>query len=1772
MSAQRGPDDPDGWVMGQGVQVGNDNTQFNIFGMPGPGADIPHGFRAPLTGRTRLHDPPSPVPDYVERDQWFKRVLSFLRGPGGYLVVEGPAGVGKSTFLAHLAESRGYPCAFIASELNDPRMAIVDLCDRLAERWRLPRRLTLGVQRAWEAAGGDVDQRLGVAVQVLLGEAAARGRGPVVLVVDGVTADDPHVHRILPRRLPSGVYIIIGQRPGGRATEGFEPRSVLTIKPSEQVTGELRRWVAETIRRDPLPEVLRRAGVAPGEFTDTLTRKAAGVWVYARYVLSDVELGTLDPSAIATIPAGLWRYFADYFTRWREGHPDTWASHDLPALAAIVAAREDLPVTRLASVLASADEMELETERLRGLLGQSWISFLSHPPQSDVYRCYHQSLRDFVAGNMAITDLTARERELQAEMQRALVRANRRLAKYYRDQLDSESSDKPEHRSALRALAAGHFAAVGDLDALDALLVRESHPVDRFGQRQRWRNDAYRGCERDGDVGGYLEIARAALGLAHQLNSTGSISSAETVRYALIGSSVISMAANLPTELLRAVLTHQLWAPREVLRHIEAVPETQQRARQLAEVLPDLTGPAFTDGAELLVEIGALEPIERFLGLMGRRLPELHDELLNRLLACLRTEALERLCPVLCRWMPSERLSLLLRQVLAVRYWDASCADIVHACGAASPSMCEVFVHEIAESALPESRKAMAIAPLITLLESDRRRIELATSAARQLSSRHAEYLGGREFFDPRGEDVAVAYGYLAPVLPGLLSGKDNYLPAEPSPRRWFRRPGPREDEALEPGIREDVLKNPELLARAHCIAASVALTDQERAGHARHAYEAAMAIQNSYTQGELLVRLCDIAGNHLDARACLNQVLHVHRKIRWVLLGHLLRWLSDDDCAIALDWATSGERPYLQAIKVLLPRLSQAQIQSLLSRTWPEDDTDHSILERQQLLLAAADETVIQRYLDASLPPAGSKIGWVATERLKAVCAAPRASREQVERCVQRLVDDYDPRSPYHGEVLVAALPGLSPQQVAGVVEKVGLLAGSSFHDRRRVLIAIAETLPAIKLSAVVAAARAERDGKRQDIIGSIAQRLPRDLLDEAVDVVRQIGDDWEWSDVVFSIIPHATTEVWRQVAAITWPFRPDAPDGQRSVFHAASSRLPAADLLDMLEALQQEITGEAGERQRFQASRVLLAALQSGFAEVAAVCAQLAAEYGLLADSTVVGAILDCADQDTRQQVVELVWKAAHQPEGAQAPGRLECLTAILGFISAERVLAVAKMVSSTAEYRDKVSLLLGLADAWPEDQLDAIEMLVPPAKGTANSNDPYCTALRAVASRCSGDLRQELFDEILSRLGQRAAGHRNESIPDEVVREASPNAVRRLRTALLEQLEQGERPPDHLLAILAAKLSVTEALTAVRDTLESSAAPVHEDARRLVAGLVGRADERTTQDLLELLVGIEDHQSRSDLLAALAPALSPKQARRALPSLEEILPSSPRSLPGQTGPALADVTARHALALRLDQAERAPIVDAILHAAANNQPEWPDFLWGTGLFGMDVPTVPGWAADLVPRLLPDASPNGRELALVVARQLHDEAAAAVFLAVAANSATSEARAAALESAVDRIGRIRSDAAKARLLGAAARASEGAEAKRLFAEALMAAEGCASFGNDQCTALLDLVQVAPPGARADVLARAIMSYDSWRGFGDRDALLLRIIGALGELSSPACDQVAAAVAYGCRDKPRADLLSRLAIVGMGASRSLGPDWADEVVLSLTQVRSWWP
>lgn len=82
-------------------------------------------------------------------------------------------------------------------------------------------------------------------------------------------------------------------------------------------------------------------------------------------------------------------------------------------------------------------------------------------------------------------------------------------------------------------------------------------------------------------------------------------------------------------------------------------------------------------------------------------------------------------------------------------------------------------------------------------------------------------------------------------------------------------------------------------------------------------------------------------------------------------------------------------------------------------------------------------------------------------------------------------------------------------------------------------------------------------------------------------------------------------------------------------------------------------------------------------------------------------------------------------------------------------------------------------------------------------------------------------------------------------------------------------------------------------------------------------------------------------------------------------------------------------------------------------------------------------------------------------------------------------------------------------------------------------------------------------------------MSYNSERL--DRNPLLLdRMSTAVAELGE-ASDRVVASIASACRDMPRGEFLLRFAMIAEEAAESLRANWANDVALSLVQVRSWW-
>ena len=171
---------------------------------------------------------------FVGRDWLAARLDEFMRSHScGYFVVEAQSGLGKTAFLAHLVETRGYINHFV--ELQPGSSGVVPGLRNLAAQ--IVREF--GLEQAW------IDDFLtGIGTRVdflerLLVMAASRRRAsdpPTVIVVDGVDqAGAPDAQNVLglPARLPDAFFIVLSHRPVEIRLEIDSPRQVVRIDASD---------------------------------------------------------------------------------------------------------------------------------------------------------------------------------------------------------------------------------------------------------------------------------------------------------------------------------------------------------------------------------------------------------------------------------------------------------------------------------------------------------------------------------------------------------------------------------------------------------------------------------------------------------------------------------------------------------------------------------------------------------------------------------------------------------------------------------------------------------------------------------------------------------------------------------------------------------------------------------------------------------------------------------------------------------------------------------------------------------------------------------------------------------------------------------------------------------------------------------------------------------------------------------------------------------------------------------------------------------------------------------------------------------------------------------------------------------------------------------------------------------------------------------------------------------------------------------------------------
>ena len=645
------------------------------------------------------------VDRFAGREWLTAEINAFLRNEDrGYFILEAGAGLGKSTFLAHLVKKNGYIHHFVEQAPRSTGIAIGlrNLAAQLVRAWQLN---PYSAEGAFSGAATRPDF-----FQNLLFDAAqkrdeVRPGEKIVIVVDALDeVGTPPGQNVLglPSILPAGVYFIVSQRPVQVPLRVEGPRRTFSLTAESETNLTDMRIYLETAATWPgvahaLAEGhgdLASSPYTPAEFVTTLLHKCRGHWLYLHYVVDEIEHGKRKPLDLGSLPDGIWQYYTQFWNYWRDQDRTIWYNERLPLLSTLAAVQEDLPLAQLCKLAGIPGRSDQSL--LGDLLGEQWRPFLAVDKRGDSkwYGLYHASLREFFDGRIDWAQLKVSDRNLAEELAHATRQSHSRIADRYLDAWGGLRNRLPalqdlgqpdlDSQYGIRHLVA-HLAGANRLQDLHNLLTIEwMHSLkisvsrqglpgwwDHFIHKQHYRtveryeNAWHQTRERIGQVDGYLADVMRAWQLAEDTFAAQQSALAISLqcRYALITASLNSLAETIPSDLLAALVTENVWPHSQGLAFIRQIPDRRQRVESLMKLASCLPLPHL---AEALSIARAVDDEEYRAQAVVSLAPHLPKELFTEALSIVRTivydkyraQALIGLAPYLSEALFSEALAI----------------------------------------------------------------------------------------------------------------------------------------------------------------------------------------------------------------------------------------------------------------------------------------------------------------------------------------------------------------------------------------------------------------------------------------------------------------------------------------------------------------------------------------------------------------------------------------------------------------------------------------------------------------------------------------------------------------------------------------------------------------------------------------------------------------------------------------------------------------------------------------------------------------------------------------------------------------------------------------------------------------------------------------------------------------------------------------------------------------------------------------------------------
>lgn len=401
---------------------------------------------------------------HFERRAWLEEEIeAFIKqNSHGYFIIEAEAGVGKTAFLAEWVWRFGYVHHFVELAPGQAKIlaGIMNLTAQLIRAYLDSDQVEGILETTTSQLPASKDDNLtGLTppntmayanyLYDLLDKVAKKYPDKkIIVVIDGLDiAGTPPGSNVLglPHILPQGVFLVVSHRP--------VPVS-LYIHPTtpwhrvrlpanhEKNLDDMRCYLREVANRPAIQVALARSHYTEEWFIAALIDKCAGVWMYAQYIICEIEQGRRAPFDLASLPYGLPQYYRNYLQKWQT--KQDWKEIYLPVLGMLAATRNPVCVNDL--LLWTG--VRMCEEELQQLLSKDWRDIVT-PVMDHCYKFTHTTFYDFCEGVVKAEDWPQADQEFIRELRATTLSCALQIAR--------EAKDIETRRDAARTLAKVHW-------------------------------------------------------------------------------------------------------------------------------------------------------------------------------------------------------------------------------------------------------------------------------------------------------------------------------------------------------------------------------------------------------------------------------------------------------------------------------------------------------------------------------------------------------------------------------------------------------------------------------------------------------------------------------------------------------------------------------------------------------------------------------------------------------------------------------------------------------------------------------------------------------------------------------------------------------------------------------------------------------------------------------------------------------------------------------------------------------------------------------------------------------------------------------------------------------------------------------------------------------------------------------------------------------------------------------------------------------------------